>query len=155
VGVTKGSIQQRWYHHVWRSKKGSLLHFHNAIREYGPEAFELQELVTVPTRSEANQFEHLWIVMLRSYDRLHGYNMTLGGDSITFTDDVLAKLKGRQPFLGRKHSPETRHKMRQTHLGHQASSETRKKFSILRKGKPWSAARRAAQKRKPACNVAI
>lgn len=141
VGRTTQDLQSRWYNHVWDALHGKKFHLHNAIRKYGPSAFTIWSLP-----GDSNLHERLWILALRSYDPEIGYNMTLGGDGGGIpTEETRAKMKGRQHMLGKKFSPESLERARIGHTGILHTVATREKLSIIRKGRPWTEARRRAQ----------
>src|SRR5208337_4975783 len=146
------TLQKRWYHHVWDAqhyRKNSPLP--NAIRKYGSKAFEITELTPASTLEELSQLEILWITLLHSHDRRFGYNATAGGDGgWGHTEETLKKMRGRKSWLGRRHTAETKLLMRNKRLGWVPSAETRQTWSKLRKGKPWTEARRNAQNRRKA-----
>lgn len=71
-------IEQRWYQHkseALRSEKRSNNPMHNAIRKYGPEAFDWKILISAPERLHAT-LERQFIEDWGTY-KPHGYN--LGG----------------------------------------------------------------------------
>lgn len=78
--------------------------FHQAIREYGIDAFVWEVICQSKNRDYAlNVMESYFIKELNShYVYGHGYNMSFGGDA---------------PMMRRKHSPETKAKMSQARLG--------------------------------------
>jgi group I intron endonuclease len=148
VGKTVRSIESRWYHHVWdATNRGTAFPLHNAIRKYGPESFEIEKLAVASTLEELNQLEILWILSLRSHDRQLGYNASFGGDGGGIpTEETRKKLRDRKPpMLGRRLSSESKQRMSQAKRGWVPSIKTRKTWSKLRKGKPWTEARRNAQ----------
>jgi hypothetical protein len=57
-----------------------------------------------------------------------------------------AHKNGRISYSGRVLSAEHKEKLREANIGKPQSDETRLKKSLANKGKPWSAARRAAHK---------
>jgi hypothetical protein len=81
-------------------------------------------------------------------------NLTDGGEGVSgrlITEGTRQKLSDLHKGL--KHTEEARQKIRNAKLGHVVTEETRRKMSamhkgktIASKGKPWSPARRAAQK---------
>lgn len=83
VGVTKKTWRQRWNQHVYTStklaKKG-WSHFANAIRKYGPDAFDHEVLETCGTLEEANEAEARWIERFGTRDPEKGFNIKKGGD---------------------------------------------------------------------------
>lgn len=37
IGITRGTVEQRWLVHCKKARLGSKLYIHTAIRKYGPE----------------------------------------------------------------------------------------------------------------------
>lgn len=83
VGVTKKTWRQRWNQHVYTSsrlaKKG-WSHFANAIRKYGPEAFDHEVLEVCSSLEEANDRERYWIGLYDTRNPVRGFNIKKGGD---------------------------------------------------------------------------
>jgi len=98
VGLTKGTIQNRFKCHVQDSRAGSECAIHRAIRKYGKEAFLLEAVDTAPTLAELKLKEIEWIARLGTFG--NGYNMTRGGDGCN----------------GHKRSEETKGKLRKAQL---------------------------------------
>lgn len=127
VGQTSRSTSMRWSEHVKHSHSPRCLNFNyplaRAIRKYSPEAFEHQTLSLAGSKTELDNLERVWIILLQT--RNLGYNVTAGGDGnlgLKHTPDTLAKMS--EAKLGNKHC-----------LGRQASIETRAKLSAGNKGK--------------------
>jgi len=146
IGKTVQTLQRRWQRHKSRAKTNpTTVHFSNAIRKYGPDAFDVSEIVRASTLEEANELERHYISTLQSYLPANGYNSTLGGEGCNFNAEVRAKiskaLKGK-PCLklrGRKRPAEVCERIRLGNLGHKVSQETRAKLSAA--GKTLTGAR--------------
>ncbi len=82
VGLTKQSWQQRWKNHCFAAKtsKNGRWHFPNAIRMYGPEAFNHEVLEVCSTLEEANAAEIKWIVHHDTRNPEKGFNLAPGGN---------------------------------------------------------------------------
>ena len=81
IGITKKTIQHRWSNHIRRAFKEGYNHpFANAIRKYGPDAFEVEELATYETEDEAKSAEIYFIDHFDTTNRDKGYNISKGGD---------------------------------------------------------------------------
>lgn len=82
IGKWMGSarVEDRWQEHRRDARNGSRLHFHNAIRKYGPDAFKLEILYTANSVEELNAMETFFIVLHQSFKPENGYNLTMGGD---------------------------------------------------------------------------
>ena len=84
IGQTRKGAAERW-----RSGKGYTYNprtrFSCAIKKYGWDAF-LHEILedNIESQTLANEREKYWIGFYNSYDFNYGYNMTIGGDSISF-----------------------------------------------------------------------
>ena len=82
IGKTESSIYQRWKEHC----KAAFLEshgdynfaFHRAIRKYGIENFQVEEIDRCEDSEELKEKEKYWINFFDSYK--NGYNSTFGGD---------------------------------------------------------------------------
>ena len=127
------------------------------------------------TNDELVHWEKVLIKALKSQHPQVGYNICDGGEGVPgrpcspetrakigaanaitargnhnklgkyLSEESREKMKGNKNCLGRKYSDETLAKMRASATGRIISPEQRAKISTANKGKPWSAARRAAQ----------
>lgn len=134
IGMTKLSVEHRWYRHVQSSKrKGIRTPILLAINKYGPDNFSIKMIATAKTRAELCDKEKWYIQEHCSSLALgKGYNLTVGGD-------------GGDTFSGRKHNAATRKKMRATSLlnvktrkriyvGKKHTNESKVKMSLAQKG---------------------
>jgi hypothetical protein len=103
------------------AKQGKPYYFYNAIRKYGPAAFEVQVLGKVETSEELSQLEIELIKQYQSSDSDKGYNSTLGGDGLVPTDTTRRKMSDARkawhennphPFLGKQHKFEVIEQLR-------------------------------------------
>jgi group I intron endonuclease len=123
IGKTINSVERRWGNHVSAALRGSPFYFHNAIRKYGADAFEISILETVDDPGVLNEREIHWIATLHP-----DYNMTPGGDGF---------------IAGHKHSAEHRQKLSDANRGRKLSAESKQKISdALRRRPPISDATR-------------
>ena len=80
IGKTRSTGQQRWYQHCSNAKRGSDIVFHQAIRKYGHEAFEveiLQEWEDISNEA-LNSAE---VNSIREHNTYHeGYNRQVEGE---------------------------------------------------------------------------
>lgn len=77
VGITRQEIKRRF------GKNGSgykNIHFYNAIEKYGWNNIEHCIIAGNLTHEEANNFERILIRILKSNDKMYGYNISGGGD---------------------------------------------------------------------------
>jgi group I intron endonuclease len=115
VGKCKGTIKQRWGVHVWYAEKKIGNYFHSAISKYGPENFSIEEIARASSMEELSELEKFHIARLGSHRPEVGYNLTMGGEGTSPSDELRKRM--RDTHLGKKHSPETIEKMRQAKLG--------------------------------------
>ena len=118
VGQTVNSLKRRKIQHISEAlNEVDPFYFHNAIRKYGLNNFSWEVIMEGTCSSETlNKLEKHFILLYNSFE--NGYNLTLGGGSIS----------------GFKHSAESRKKISEAHKGKHLSGETRGKMSKARKG---------------------
>jgi group I intron endonuclease len=102
VGKTEKSLERRIRGHIANAKHGTNYHFHNALRKFGSDNFRWETIDTARTREELIQKEIGWIDLLKSNNRLIGYNTTAGGDGFTGTHSKESRNKMRLAKLGEK-----------------------------------------------------
>lgn len=91
VGKTRRTVKERWDEHRSGANSGSKLYLHKAIKKYGADRFDIQE-IAASSEQEMNALERLWILVLRTYDKDFGYNLSFGGDGGGHpTEEVIAK----------------------------------------------------------------
>jgi len=122
VGKTRMSLAARIKEHVKRSRLGSQLCFHKAIRKYGVDGFSWSVLFNGTSETDLEAQEILFIQQMKSRVP-SGYNMTDGGEG----------------GLQRSVSAATREKLRAAQLGRLHTEESRRKMSQQRRGVPKSA----------------
>jgi group I intron endonuclease len=140
IGQTTNSLNKRLNDHCCYSHN---LHFKSAIKKYGRKNFVIEPLVeNIQTQEELDNFEKLWILTTRSYDRKVGYNIEMGGNGRgKVSNETRAKLSSL--MKGKIISPETRAKMSASAKGKIRSPETQAKMSASMKGKIISPEQRA------------
>ena len=79
VGQTCQSLHKRFYKHTHDAKNMSNSLFHRAIRKYGIEKFNIQQVFETNERKSLNNSEKLWIILLQADNPAFGYNLTSGG----------------------------------------------------------------------------
>lgn len=102
VGITTRNVDARWKEHVYKaSGRNCNTWLHRAIRKYGVDRFEAQEIASASSRADLLALE---MVLIR--DRKPTYNQSHGGEGTTgrkFPPAVLAarnaKLRGRVKTL--------------------------------------------------------
>ena len=92
VGVTGKGLLVRLRQHIQLANAGSETFFHRAIRKYGVANIVSTVLFESVSREEALEKEKDYILMFRSNDQLHGYNLTSGGDG----GDCVSMLDGEK-----------------------------------------------------------
>ena len=70
-------------------------YFYNAIKKYGFENFSCEILKQDLSLEEANYWEKFFISFYKSNDRKYGYNITLGGENHSLSEEGKAKLSLR------------------------------------------------------------
>lgn len=137
VGVTSQGVQERFKEHLWDAHKGSKTIFHNAIRKYGVENFELTTLESDIPDADAESRERYYIALHRSYYIYRqGYNMTEGGNGTVgyvFTEEDRKKLS--KANKGRKFSEERNQRMKEIMTGREYKQEWKDALSRSRLGR--------------------
>jgi predicted RNA-binding Zn-ribbon protein involved in translation (DUF1610 family) len=62
------------------------------MRKYGESSFTMELLCETSSIDKLNEFETLWIILLRSSDPKIGYNLTLGGHGCRANEETKRKL---------------------------------------------------------------
>lgn len=147
VGQTVQPVSRRWSRHRLDASKGKDIRFYRAIRKYGPQTFNVQELAVIETAEQANNFEKCWIVLLRATNPSFGYNGTFGGEGGRMAEE--GKIK-RSESCKAWWTPERREQVGKSRKGKfmgsanpmygktpwqgkQHSEETKEKISSIRK----------------------
>jgi group I intron endonuclease len=85
IGQTSRPIKKRLSAHINSANHGSGYAIHKAIRKYGSENFDIQEIDFAESKEEMNEKERFYVTEHKSNDPRVGYNMTVGGDGYTGT----------------------------------------------------------------------
>jgi group I intron endonuclease len=133
VGKTSLSAPDRWKQHLNDTQKGRNGRIGRAIRKYGKDSFQIITIDNASNNERACEFEKYYIALYETHKKSIGYNLTMGGDGGTFTEEGRKKLSEKSKkmwaenydymrsvmpsFAGHKHSPETIEKLRQLSLG--------------------------------------
>jgi group I intron endonuclease len=107
IGKTSYSLEERIKSHQKRIRQGSKTKFYDAIRSYGFNTFEFNEIDSAKLPNVLNEKEIFWIAKLDTFNS--GYNMTLGGDG--GIPDTVTRNKIAASRIGKKASQETKLKM--------------------------------------------
>ena len=92
IGKTIHSLKTRWNKHKYHIKNKKNYHLYNAINKYGIKNFNIVVIDKAETLTELNKKEKDWIIYYKSYDKLFGYNMTMGGDGGKLSNESLKKM---------------------------------------------------------------
>jgi len=157
IGITSQPIKHRHRQHLNDVNDGYI--FHNAIKKYGIDNFELEIIDTADDYGDLLEKEKLHIKLHNSFVRAinsNGYNQTLGGEgTIGYKHTIQSKLKMRDVVKERyKHTahPST---------GRAVSSETKKMQSDRMKGKylgelnPFHGEKHSEETRKKISELAV
>jgi group I intron endonuclease len=134
IGMTTMSLEQRWYHHLWRCDRGVKTALYAAIRKHGREGFVVEPVLSlIPGRTIDDLFdlEQELIAQERTVCP-RGYNMTAGGEGTIgyrYTEEQRAKK------IGRPCSAETRAKMSAAHIGRPRSTDATAKAIATRRAR--------------------
>ena len=128
IGQTTRSIAHRWWEHCYYLSNRRL---GNAIRKYGKESFSVYELDVASSKEELDHLEKTYILMFKTTDSSHGYNLDLGGGSGKHSDESKAFMSNIRK--GKKHSEETKKKISASQVGRVMTDKTREKM----KEKSW------------------
>ena len=146
IGYTKRTLEWRWAHHCYESKRSTHRsknsRFMCAIRKYGVAAFVREILIEDEAAEKClNYWEPFFIAKFNSTDRAVGYNNTSGGGAMfTYTPEVLAKISAASKACWA--DPEARAKR----IAARATPEHVAKQKVARATPEHVAKMRAAQK---------
>lgn len=150
VGKTVQNLEDRWDDHVALARTGRKIYFMNAIRKYGPDAFEKSILETIEDEELLSDAERKWILELNTTDHMVGYNSTFGGEGFStgsLNPKVLNPKYGPDnPAYGVPKSEEQKEKIRKSltgllvgeknpFYGKKHSEETKRRISEVQIGK--------------------
>ena len=116
--------------------------FQLAIKKYGWDNFQHFKIIDGLTIKEANYYEELLISLFDTSNPENGYNVSLGGNNRTMSEETRQKIKdhhadfsgANHPMYGKHHTEETKQKIREKAIGRILSEETKKKISDKTKG---------------------
>ena len=131
IGITKQKPIKRWLHGKGYSEQS---YFYNAILKYGWDNIKHEILLTGLTKEEAEKKEIELIARYHSDDRVHGYNISHGGNSTGKMSEE-TKEKIRKANTGKHHSKETCEKLRMLETQRWKDKAYRENQINKRKGK--------------------
>lgn len=130
IGQTCRDFNIRVKQHIYNSKKPlerekqAIL---RAIYKYGEDNFIFEELLSVKSIEDANNFEKYFIKLFNSQNKKYGYNLTGGGSSFYNLTEEQKEKKNKN--------------ISKAHLGKIRTEESKRKQSESRKNKkispPW------------------
>lgn len=137
VGITKGSVADRWKQHLYSAtNKSRVWYFAQALRCYGPEAFEVNVLCCDLPRDCLIAEERRLIALFSSNATGYGFNISSGGDGIEMTEAVAKRISAT--LSGRKKTAEHISRVAEANRGQKRSPEIKRKFSEIFKGREIS-----------------
>ncbi len=137
VGITNCiKVETRWKAEKREAARGDRKHFYEALRKYGPDAFDWCVLCQCENREDAIRAERTYIAAGWTH-----YNKTPGGDGqppgYCPTEETRAKLS--RALKGKKKPPmreEQKQLLRELNTGKTISPEARQKISDALSGRP-------------------
>ena len=115
IGSTAQRFQKRWGQHLYVLRRGACnnTHLQRAWNKYGEDAFEFGILEYVDDPKELHLAEQFWVDVYQE-EGTELYNIATIGPA---------------PWLGRRHTAETKLKMSKAAMGRRYSDETRRRMS--------------------------
>lgn len=113
IGQTTNSLEHRKNQHLreTNSRRKDYGIFHDAIKEYGFDAFTFQAIDTAESLDELDEKERYWISYYKSDNFKYGYNQDSGGRKGGTKSDKTKRLIG-DTTLEKWKNPETARRMR-------------------------------------------
>jgi group I intron endonuclease len=140
IGQTIQCVKERWRCHIKDTRQGVRLRLHNAIRKYGPDAFDVAILHHAFSKEELDDLEKRSIWSHDSCNSQEGYNISLGGNGSGCVSEE-TKRKISNANKGRSHTEEAKKKMSiakkgcvSPNKGRKFSAEHRRRLSEAHKG---------------------
>ncbi len=152
VGCTTYTLAFRRHAHEKVAATRPNTYFTRALRKYGPDAFDWEEVYSDVPKEDLPRLEAECVAWYGT-KAPGGYNLTDGGEGTSgyvYTDEVRARMKElanrpeniarvKATHTGRKASPETLERMRLVHTGKGHSEKTRKKIGDVQRGRKQNA----------------
>lgn len=130
IGQTTQSLSERWWQHCNRCPSQShRSYIYNAIREYGPNNFVVEEIDKATNLDDLNLKEETYIKAFNTIAP-YGYNLHPGGKGKTCHPDT--KIKISQSLKGRP----IKNRMNGAPKGRPVSEERKARISATMTGKP-------------------
>lgn len=128
IGITRQLPEVRWKRGAGYKNNS---YFYNAIKRYGWDSFRHELLYTGLTESEACNIEERLIAEFKSAYRAYGYNIALGGNTTSPSDET--KKKTSKSVKAVWDNPEYRNIVSDKMRGVKRSDESRKRISEAQK----------------------
>jgi group I intron endonuclease len=133
IGLTTGSIKERWQSHMQRVRKGVKTALYDAIRAYGAENFEILEMASLLANGDVAALKMLEREIISQEGTFGaGYNMTAGGDGTPGRKLSEKEIAARKAV---KWTPERRAAFSRAMAGRELSPEHRSKIGAASKGR--------------------
>ena len=132
IGITIRSLKVRWQEHC--SPKSECQALSRAIRKYGKEHFNIEEIASSWTQDDLLSLETL-LIQQENTCVPNGYNLNEGGRGCLNPSEE-TRDKFRAHARSYRHSPEARAKISASNKGKIITPEVRARMSETRKGRP-------------------
>jgi predicted GIY-YIG superfamily endonuclease len=136
VGCTSKTVQQRFEKHL--SGKGNAVYLRNAIKKYGREWFQIEQIDAGNTKNQALELEEWWVRRLGT-KAPNGYNVKDGGAGID--SEIIAAANRRRwadptnrEQMSRKMTGNTNNDGRTWSHGYRLTEAQKAKISATHKG---------------------
>lgn len=132
IGQTIQSITKRFDQHKSRSLLSATnCAIHNAIKKYGIENFDIEEIYIAFDLDSLNSSE---IVLIEQFNSKYpnGYNIDIGGNNFQRSEETCKRIS--QGLIGRKLKDTTKRKLSKINKGKKLSVKTKEKISQSQMG---------------------
>lgn len=94
IGKSESNIEERFKEHLrsLRKLKHHNEHLQKAFNKYGEDKFKLTILEEIQNRDELNEKEKYWIAYYNANNIEYGYNLTVGGDGGSPSEEVRKRI---------------------------------------------------------------
>ena len=92
IGLTVGTLNNRWTQHKGEAKRGNIKPLYIAMREDKIENFTVEEIDNTDSIKTLGMLERKYIKQYKSQDREFGYNLTAGGECCQWDANPRARL---------------------------------------------------------------
>lgn len=120
IGQTTRPLTVRWKQHC-NPANTNCIALHRAIQKYGKENFTVEQIDVACDIDELNEKEIYWIKFYDSVNSEKGYNLKVGGEHTTMSDETRHRLGNGN--RGKTFSEGQKRKMSESHKGSKMSKE--------------------------------